>query len=199
MENKTKYNDIPYLLTQTKNDIAFLNTNKITVKKITLGEKLKETGSRILNKIKKFFNVILKPFSAIIKSVKKPFLERKAKKEKIKSQQELDNFFVKNYGATSGHIKEIIEKLEKKYSDEDEDFETLRQKNVKAINSIRSKSPTLVDPDAILEHNSDDNSYKPELKDLVKKEFSVANEILTATPATKKLKAKTKILVKTQG
>ena len=178
---------------------SFSNLTKITVKKITLAEKIKETGSRILNKIKNFFNLILKPFYIIIKLVKKPFLEKKAKKEKIKSQQELDNFFMKNYGATTGHVKEIIEKLETKYSAEDEDFETLRQKNVKAINSIRSKSPTLVDPDAIVEHNSDDNSYKPELKDLVRKETSVANEILTATPASKKLKTKTKILVKTQA
>jgi hypothetical protein len=56
----------------------------------------------------------------------------------------------------------------------------------------------MVDPDAIVEHNSEDNSGKPELKDLIKKENSVATKILTATPKTKKLKAKAKILVKTQ-
>ncbi len=202
MENKTKikYNDIEFLLKQNKN----INTNvigsaKITVKKMTLGEKVKETGSDILNKTKKVVEYILKPFSGIIKAVKKPLIERKAKKEKIKSQQELDNFFEKNYGAKTHHVKEIIKKLETKYSVEDEDFETLRKKNIKKINSIKHKSPTLVNPDAIVEHNSEDNSGKPELRELIKKENSVATEILTATPKTKRLKTKAKILVKTQA
>ena len=202
MENKTKikYNNVSYLLGQKKDiDRNVIGSTKVTVKKMTLGEKVKETGSGILNKTKKVVNFVLKPFSGIIKAAKKPFLERKAKKEKIKTQQELDNFFERNYGAKSNHVKEIIQKLETKYSVEDEDFESLRKKNVKEINNIRKKSPTLVDPDAIIEHNSDDNSGKPELKELINKENSVATEILTATPKTKKLKAKAKILVKTQS
>ena len=166
---------------------------------MTLSEKVKETGNGILNKTKKVVNFVLKPFSGIIKAVKKPFLERKVEKEKIKSQKDLDNFFKKNYGASTGHIKGIIQKLETKYSVEDEDFESLRKKNVKEINSIRKKSPTMVDPDAIVEHNSEDNSGKPELKDLVNKENSVATELLTATPKSKKLKTKAKILLKTQS
>lgn len=202
MENKTKikYNNDEFLLKQIKN----VNTNsigsaKITVKKMTLSDKVKETSYGILNKTKKVVNYMLKPFSGIIKAIEKPFLERKIKKEKIKTQQELDNFFEKNYGAKTHHVKEIIQKLETKYSVEDEDFETLRKKNVKEINSIRKKSPTMVDPDAIVEHNSEDNSGKPELKDLVNKENSVATELLTATPKSKKLKTKAKILLKTQS
>jgi hypothetical protein len=188
------------LLKQNKNiDRNLIGGAKITVKKMTLNEKLKETGSGILNKTKKVVNYLLKPFSSIIKTIEKPFLERKAEKEKIKSQQELDNFFEKNYGAKTHHIKEIIKKLENKYSVEDEDFETIRKKNVKEINSIRKKSPTLVNPDAIVEHNSEDNSGKPELKDLINKENSVATEILTTTPKSKKLKTKAKILLKTQS
>lgn len=201
MKNKTKikYDDVEFLLKQNRNiDRNVIGGNKITVKKMTLAEKVKETSSGILNKTKKVVDYILKPFSSIIKAVKKPLLERKAKKEKIKTQQELDNFFEKTYGAKTNHVKEIIQKLETKYSVEDEDFETLRKKNVKEINSIKRKSPTMVDPDAIVEHNSEDNSGKPELKDLIKKENSVATEILTATPKAKKLKAKAKILVKTQ-
>ena len=201
MENKTKikYNDLEFLLKQNKNiDRNIIGGAKITVKKMTLTDKVKETGSGILNKTKKVANFLFKPFYGIIKSVKKPFLERKAKKEKIKSQQELDNFFVKNYGASTSHIKGIIEKLETKYSVEDKDFELLRKKNVKEINNIKHKSPTLVDPDVILEHNSEDNSNKPELNELIKKENSVAVEILTATPKSKKLKTKAKILIKTQ-
>jgi hypothetical protein len=202
MKNKTKikYNDVSYLLKQNKNiDRNVIGRAKITVKKMTLGEKIKETGSGILNKTKKVINFILKPFSGIFNVVKKPFLEKKAKKEKIKTQQELDNFFERNYGAKSSHVKEIIQKLETKYSVEDEDFETLRKKNVKEINSIRRKSPTLVDPDAIVDHNSEDNSGKPELSDLIKNENTVAIEILTTTPKSKKLKTKAKILLKTQG
>lgn len=202
MENKTKikYNDVEFLIKQNKDiNRNAINNAKITVKKMTLVEKVKETGSGILNKTKKVVNFVMKPFSGIIKAIEKPFLERKAKKEKIKTQQELDNFFEKNYGTKTHHVKEIIQKLETKYSVEDEDFETLRKKNVKEINSIRRKSPTLVDPDAIVDHNSEDNSNKPELKDLVKKENSVATELLTATPKSKKLKTKAKILLKTQS
>lgn len=202
MENKTKikYNDVEFLIKQNKDiNRNAINGAKITVKKMTLGEKVKETGSGILNKTKKVFNFVMKPFSGIIKAIEKPFLERKTKKEKIKTQQELDNFFEKNYGASTGHIKEIIQKLETKYSVDDEDFETLRKKNVKEINAIKHKSPLMVDPDAIIEHNSEDNAGKPELKELINKENSVATELLTATPKTKKLKTKAKILLKTQS
>jgi hypothetical protein len=202
MENKTKikYDNVEFLLKQNKNiDRNVIGSAKISVKKMTLAEKVKETGSGVLNKTKKVVKFLLKPFSNIIKSVKKPLLERKAKKEKIKTQQELDNFFEKTYGTKTHHVKEIIQKLETKYSVEDEDFETIRKKNVQEINAIKHKSPTLVDPDAIVEHNAEDNHGKPELKELIKKENSVATEILTATPKSKKLKAKAKILVKTQG
>jgi hypothetical protein len=202
MENKTKikYNDVEFLIKQNKDiNRNAINGAKITVKKMTLGEKIKETGSGILNKTKKVFNFVMKPFSGIIKAIEKPFLERKTKKEKIKKQQELDNFFEKNYGTKTHHIKEIIQKLENKYSVENEDFETLRKKNVKEINSIRKKSPLMVDPDAITEHNSEDKSGKPELKDLINKENSVATEILATTPKSKKLKTKAKILLKTQS
>lgn len=202
MENKTKikYNGNEFLLKQNENiNRNVIGSPRITVKKMTVAEKVKETGSNLSNKTKKVVNYLLKPFSGIIKAIKKPFLERKAKKEKIKTQQELDNFFEKNYGAKTSHVKEIIQKLETKYSSENEDFETLRKKNIQEINSIKHKSPILVDPDAIIEHNSEDNSGKPELKELIKKENSVATEILTSTPKTKKLKAKAKILLKTQG
>jgi hypothetical protein len=202
MENKTKikFNQLEYVLKQNQpvNEFA-INKPQITVKKLTLTEKIKETGSDILNKTKKVFKFIMKPFSTIAKSVKKPFLERKAKKEKIKEQQELDNFFLKNYGATSGHVKEIIQKLETKYSVEDEDFENLRKKNIQEINSLKRKPAFMVDPEAIEEHNSEDNSNKPELKELIAKENNVAQEILNSTPKSKKLKAKAKILVKTQA
>ncbi|OQA30198.1 MAG: hypothetical protein BWY55_00940 [archaeon ADurb.Bin336] len=202
MENKTKikYNGNEFLLKQNENiNRNVIGSPRITVKKMTVAEKVKETGSNLSNKTKKVVNYLLKPFSGIIKAIKKPFLERKAKKEKIKTQQELDNLFEKNYGAKTSHVKEIIQKLETKYSSENEDFETLRKKNIQEINSIKHKSPILVDPDAIMEHNSEDNSGKPELKELIKKENSVATEILTSTPKTKKLKAKAKILLKTQG
>ena len=115
MENKIKikYNDVSYLLKQNKTiDRNVIGGAKITAKKMTLSEKVKETGNGILNKTKKVVNFVLKPFSGIIKAVKKPFLERKVEKEKIKSQKDLDNFFKKNYGASTGHIKGIIQKLE---------------------------------------------------------------------------------------
>lgn len=194
MENKTKikYNDISYLLKQNK------NSAKITVKKMTFGDKIKETSTGVLNKTKQVINFVLKPFYVLITTIKKPFLDRKAKKEKIKSQKELDDFFERNYGTKTSMVKEIIEKLESKYSPEENNFETLRKKNIQEINSIRRKSPTLVDPDAIVEHNLEDNSGKPELFELVNKENLVTTEILEATPKSKRLKAKAKILLKTQ-
>ncbi len=202
MENKTKikYNDISYLLKQNKNiDYNVPSSAKITVKKMTFGDKIKETSTGVLNKTKQVINFVLKPFYVLITTIKKPFLDRKAKKEKIKSQKELDDFFERNYGTKTSMVKEIIEKLESKYSPEENNFETLRKKNIQEINSIRRKSPTLVDPDAIVEHNLEDNSGKPELFELVNKENLVTTEILEATPKSKRLKAKAKILLKTQG
>lgn len=202
MENKTKikYNDISYLLKQNKSiDYNVPSSAKITVKKMTFGDKIKETSTGVLNKTKQVINFVLKPFYVLITTIKKPFLDRKAKKEKIKSQKELDDFFEINYGTKTSTVKEIIEKLESKYSPEENNFETLRKKNIQEINSIRRKSPTLVDPDAIVEHNLEDNSGKPELFELVNKENLVTTEILEATPKSKRLKAKAKILLKTQG
>lgn len=202
MENKTKikYNDISYLLKQNKNiDYNVPSSAKITVKKMTFGDKIKETSTGVLNKTKQVINFVLKPFYVLITTIKKPFLDRKAKKEKIKSQKELDDFFERNYGTKTSMVKEIIEKIESKYSPEENNFETLRKKNIQEINSIRRKSPTLVDPDAIVEHNLEDNSGKPELFELVNKENLVTTEILEATPKSKRLKAKAKILLKTQG
>lgn len=202
MENKTKikYNDISYLLKKIKNiDYNVPSSAKITVKKMTFGDKIKETSTGVLNKTKQVINFVLKPFYVLITTIKKPFLDRKAKKEKIKSQKELDDFFERNYGTKTSMVKEIIEKIESKYSPEENNFETLRKKNIQEINSIRRKSPTLVDPDAIVEHNLEDNSGKPELFELVNKENLVTTEILEATPKSKRLKAKAKILLKTQG
>ena len=193
MENKRKikFNNVDFLLQQNGQ-----NPNRnLILKKMTPIEKVRKIS---YNFIKKVINFLSKPFLVIINSIKKKIADKKAKKFAELEQKKLNAFFEKNYGASVSHVKSIIDKMENKsINSEDNDFETIRLKNVKEINKIKRKLPLFVDPDSIVEHNETDNSGKPTLIQLIKEEEDVANKILKTTPLDKKIKKRANFLLKT--